>query len=86
MHYFSSKSSKTSHLNHKTSDKRATFCDKWSPGGGGGRSAPQPPWASALGCAALTFIGVPDVQGIGNTFSRAGHKLGILTQVVGKLL
>ena len=32
MHYFPSKSSRISHLNHKISDKRAKFSDKWSPG------------------------------------------------------
>ena len=42
MHYFSSKPSKTSHLKHKNSDKRAKFSDKWSRGGGGALR-PQPP-------------------------------------------
>ena len=42
---FSSKSSKTSHLNHKNSDKRAKFSDKWSPGG---TPPPSLPLASAL--------------------------------------
>ena len=37
MHYFSSISSRISHLNHKISDMRAKFSDKWSPRGGGGR-------------------------------------------------
>ena len=41
MHYLSSKSSKTSHLNHKNSDKRAKFSDEWSPWGGA--PSPQPP-------------------------------------------
>ena len=36
--YFSSKSSKTSHLNYKNCDKGTKFSDKWSPGGG----APPP--------------------------------------------
>ena len=40
MHYFSSKPSKTSHLNHKNSDKRARFSDKWSHGGGAPPPAP----------------------------------------------
>ena len=36
---------RTGHLNHKNSVKRATFSDKWSPGG---RPASGPPLASAL--------------------------------------
>ena len=40
MYYFSSKSSRTSHLSHKNSDKRAKSSDKWSPVG---HSAPSPP-------------------------------------------
>ena len=45
MHYFPSRSSKRSHLNHKNSEKRAKFSDKWSPGGA---PPPGPPLASAL--------------------------------------
>ena len=41
LHYFSSKSSKTSHLEHKNSDKRAKFSDKWS--AGGALCPPSPP-------------------------------------------
>ena len=54
MHHFSSKSSKTRHLNHENSDKRATFSDKWSPGGGG-RSAPSPPTGFGPECAFNTY-------------------------------
>ena len=46
LHYFSSKSSKTSYLEHKNSDKRAKFSDKWS--AGGALRPPAPPLASAL--------------------------------------
>ena len=51
MHYFSAKSSKTSHLNHKNSDVRAKFSEKWSPGG----TPPSPSLASALGGGVLPY-------------------------------